>query len=322
MASASDMILVCGEALFDLFGSEQGNGYNFSAQPGGSPFNVAIGLARLNLRAGLCTGISTDFLGTKLMRVLAAEGVDTRQVVRSSAPTTTAFVSLSETGVPEYVFRGETAADRSMDASTLPGVAEATALHFGSYSLVAGSTADLFATLMCDSKNTHFISVDPNVRPTVEPDMARWRARVEHAASCANMLKLSDEDAALLYPGQAIDDLAATLLAHGPALVVITRGERGASAYTATERLDVDGIGTDVIDTVGAGDSFQAALLAGLELRGLLTRDGLENLGREVILSLMQNAIVASAITCSRAGANLPCASEIAAFQTPTPHSA
>jgi fructokinase len=158
--------------------------FTFDARPGGSPFNVAIGLERLGTKSGLYTGISNDFFGQKLIERLNIERVDHHRVVRSDAPTTTAVVSLSEAGIPRYAFRSQGAADCSLTSEDRPDRGGINALHFGSYSLVAGSTAKVFADLMADHTHARFISVDPNVRPTMEPDLQRWRVGVTHAVRC------------------------------------------------------------------------------------------------------------------------------------------
>ena len=174
------MILVCGEALFDLFlAEEDGPGaLRFDACAGGSPFNVAVGVARLGGAVGLLAGVSRDLLGARLEAMLEAEGVDTRYLVRSDRPTTLSVVGSDAEGQPAYAFYGAGAADRSVDASELPALDGAvTGLHLGSYAIAVAPIADALARLV-EREARRFVSLDPNVRPTIEPDMAVWRSRI------------------------------------------------------------------------------------------------------------------------------------------------
>lgn len=302
-------ILVCGEALFDFFGDETADGYGFDARVGGSPFNVAVGLARLGAASAFFTGLSTDFLGEKLAAKLAEEGVDIARCVRSAKPTTTAFVKVGADGSPEYAFYGNGAADRSLTGADMPDLAGVAGVHFGSFSMVAGSSADLFAEIMARSTGERLVSVDPNIRPTVEPDMGVWRDRLAHAARAADIVKISDEDAGLIHPGEGLDDVARRFLDAGARLVCVTRGGDGALAYGPDFRLEAPGRKVDVVDTVGAGDTFQAALLAGLSARGLMRAAPV--IDRETARALVDEAIRAAAITVSRRGADLPRRAEL-----------
>jgi fructokinase len=308
------MFLVCGEALFDLFlQSEEGPASAmYAARAGGSPFNVAIGLARLGEKAGLLTGLSSDLLGQRLSAVLAAEGVSMAYAIPTDRPTTISLVGLDTQGVPAYQFYKNGSADTGVREADLPALgAEVSGLHFGSYSLAAPPTADAFAAL-ARANAARFISVDPNVRPTVEPDMAVWRARLEALFPLADLVKISAEDLALLRPGTSAEALAADLTGQGVRLVVVTDGgdaahgfARGGLHATATPPK------VKVVDTVGAGDTFQAALLARL-LRDpggpSAALDGLDAAGLAAILDY---AARAAAITCSRRGADLPRAAEL-----------
>ena len=197
------MFLVCGEALFDFFlESEEGPAAaTYAARAGGSPFNVAIGLSRLGQHAGLLTGLSSDLLGQRLAQVLAAEGVSTAYAIATDRPTTLSLVGLDTAGVPAYQFYDNGSADTGVTEADLPALGpEVSGLHFGSYSLAAAPVADAFAALARGNRE-RFISVDPNVRPTVEPDMEVWRARLAVLFPLADLVKISAEDLALLRPG-------------------------------------------------------------------------------------------------------------------------
>ena len=276
------MYVVCGEALFDVFVGEERHdgGLALDARAGGSPFNVAIGLARLGSPVGFLAGLSRDPLGERLATRLAAEGVDTRYLVRSDRPTTLSLVGQSAKGTPAYTFYGADAADRSLRQTDLPPfLRKVIGLHFGSYSIVAQPGADALAVLAEREAKTRLISLDPNVRPTVEPDMKIWRRRVSALAEYATIIKASIEDLELLWPSKSVDAIAKQWLDLGVALVVVTLGSRGSLAYTADHAVAMDATKTKVVDTVGAGDSFQAALLHGLASLKLTSKARLLKIG-------------------------------------------
>jgi fructokinase len=304
------MFLVCGEALFDFFlESEAGPAAaTYAARAGGSPFNVAIGLARLGAEAGVLTGLSDDLLGQRLSQVLVAEGVSTRYAIPTDRPTTLSLVGLDAAGVPAYQFYDNGSADTGVEPGDLPALGpEVIGLHFGSYSLAATPVGDAMAAL-ARGKGGRFVSVDPNVRPTVEPDMDVWRARMAVLFPLADLVKISAEDLELLRPGKAAEAFAADLVAAGVGLVVVTDGGEAAHGWTASGlRASATPPRVKVIDTVGAGDTFQAALLA------RLMRDpaGLAGLDAQGLAALVDYAARAAAITCSRRGADLPRAAEL-----------
>jgi len=309
------MILVCGEALYDVFmGGETASGaLGLVAHVGGSPFNVAVGLARLGTPAALFTGLSHDPLGARLRARLEAEGVETRHLVRSDRPTTLSLVGVGADGVPAYTFYGAGSADVSLTEADLPDLGpEIAALHFGSYSIAVAPTADALAAL-AEREAGRFISLDPNIRPTVEPSMERWRARIGRLLAVAALVKVSDEDLALLEPGADPAVIAADWLRRGPELVVVTRGDAGVLAFGRFGRLDLPARRVEVVDTVGAGDTFQAALLDGLSRAGALSRAALAGLDRGAVAELLSRAAVAAGLTCSRRGADLPTACDLAA---------
>ena len=308
------MFLVCGEALYDVFldSGENPAAFAMNARAGGSPFNVAMGLARLEQPSALLTGMSRDELGNRLTRMLEIEGVSTDYLVRTGRRTTVVMFSLSESGVPDYAFYGVGSADCGVTEAELPALGpEINGIHFGSYSLVVKPVADSFAALL-EANAGRFISVDPNIRPTIEPDMAPWRARLEQYACHADLLKISAEDIEYLYPGRRHPDFAAEMLAAGVQLVVVTDGGDAVHGWSqagleasARPRLE------RVVDTVGAGDTFQAALLARLLETGdpAAAVRALDQAGLDGLLGF---ATRAAAITCSRRGADLPRLAELA----------
>ncbi len=308
------MFLVCGEALFDFFldGEDGPGAAAFAARAGGSPFNVALGLSRLGCDAGLLTGLSDDMLGRRLSRVLAQEGVSTRYAVPTSRPTTISLVGLDAAGVPEYQFYGNGSADTGVAPDDLPALgAEVSGLHFGSYSLAVEPVAEAFAAL-AKAESDRFISLDPNIRPTIEPDMDVWRARLDALWPLADLVKISAEDLELLRPGASAESFAADAIGRGVRLVVVTGGGEAANAWTASGLVaTAEPPQVTVIDTVGAGDTFQAALIARLCADPGGPKAGLDALDAAGLHATVRYAAFAAAITCSRRGADLPRAAEV-----------
>ena len=307
------MIVVCGEALFDVFANgETSTGMNLDARVGGSPFNVAVGLSRLAQPVCLLTQISRGFLGERLMRALQAEGVDTRTVQRSDAPTTLSLIGLDVQGVPSYAFYGEGCADRLLTPDALDHLpAGVRAINLGSYATVTGATAATQRTLVERAHAGTLIAYDPNIRLNVEPDLAVWQAQIDWMLPRTHLFKSSEEDLGLIYPGRSLDSVAEQALAQGAALVVVTRGAEGAMAWSAQARVQTPPVKVDVIDTVGAGDTFQAAMLTWLAEHDALSAAALRALDADQVRDLLGFATRAAAITCSRRGADLPRRAEL-----------
>ena len=304
------MYLVCGEALFDVFiqsDGGRGNELAFKAIAGGSPFNVALGLRRMGANAALFTGISSDSLGQRLRQVLRDEGVSDAYLIASAAPTTLAMVGLDAAGSPHYSFRGEGCADRQLRAEHLPTLdAGVRGLHVGSFSLVVEPVAETLLTLVQREHQQRLISLDPNVRLGPAPDIARWRERVETFAGYAHLIKVSEEDLQLLYPERDPQQVAVGWLNERCQLVFLTHGSEGASVHSRHGHWSAPAIAVHTRDTVGAGDTFQAALLSYLARHQLDSPQGLATLSRAQIDDMLRLAIEAAALTCSRVGPDLP----------------
>jgi fructokinase len=307
------MFLVCGEALFDVFiGNETDNALHLDARPGGSPFNVAVGLARLGQPVAFLSGLAKDMLGERLVRTLAREGVDTSLCPLFDAPTTLGMVELNPDGVPRYAFYGNGAADRLLSVEHLPELGdEVKAIHIGSYATVVEPVATALATLVRRERDRRLIAYDPNVRLNVEPSIERWRERVETLAGLAHLVKISDEDVRVLYGEVDEAELARRWLEAGAKLVVVTRGADGASAWNASGPVDVAAPRVVTVDTVGAGDTFQAAILAGLAETGRCDPAGLPEIDPPALGRLLGFAAIAAGITCSRRGADMPSRAEV-----------
>lgn len=302
------MFVVCGEALMDVYVRDSTpTGLLLDARVGGSPFNVAVGLARLGQPAHLLAGLSQDVYGERLMQTLRDEGVGTSLIVPSPAPTTLSVVSINHTGVPSYAFHGHNAADRQLHADALPALPPTTrVLQFGSYAMVVEPVGSGLRALAAAERGIRLIAYDPNVRTNVEPDLARWRRVVGEMASLSDLIKVSDEDLGLLYPDEAPAQVAARWLEAGARLVVVTRGATGSQAWNRQGHVSAQALLVDVIDTVGAGDTFQAALLAWLAEHDALAPEALDALDTHQMAALLRFAARAASITCSRRGADMP----------------
>jgi fructokinase len=189
--------------------------------------------------------------------------------------------------------------------------ASARAFHFGSYAMVVEPVTSTLRALVERENGRSLIAYDPNIRLNVEPDLARWRDQLQWMLPRTQVLKVSDEDLSLLYPGADIERLAASWLAAGVRLAVVTRGSRGALGWCAAGRVDVPSVAADLVDTVGAGDTFQAALLTWLAEHALLDPAALAALSIAQLDAALRFAARAAAITCSRKGADLPRRAEL-----------
>ncbi|MCU1747897.1 carbohydrate kinase family protein [Pseudomonas sp. 6D_7.1_Bac1] len=306
------MYLVCGEALFDFFSENEASGQastvNYKAIAGGSPFNVAVGLRRLGVDAALFAGLSTDYLGRRLQHVLADEGVRPDYLLDIDAPTTLAMVAVGANGSPHYSFRGEGCADRQLTLAHLPELDDQVrGLHIGSYSLVVQPIADTLLALVRRESGKRLISLDPNVRLNPEPNIELWRSRIAELVQHADLIKVSDEDLSLLYPDRDPQGVINGWLEHRCQLVFLTRGGQGATVFSRRHgSWTAPAIPVAIADTVGAGDTFQAALIAWLTEQQLDSVDGLQRLNREQIDGMLRFAISAAALTCSKTGPDLP----------------
>jgi len=307
------MIVSCGEALIDFLPRTTGDGSPvFAPFAGGSPFNVAIAIGRLGAPAGFFGGLSTDLFGETLRLALHDSGVDTALANVSSRPTTLAFVSLAD-GNARYAFFDEGSAGRMLTENDLPALPKTvTALHFGSFSLAEEPCGSALEALMRREFFDRVISLDINVRPTLIRNRDGYLARIDRLVAMADIVKLSEEDIDWLEPGTDFADLARRWLEHGAKLVALTKGADGAVALSRTAKVEVPGVPVKVADTVGAGDTFTAGMLARLDARGLLTKAAVAGLDQRAIGDALGFAARAAAITVSRPGADPPRLRELA----------
>ncbi len=313
------MIGVCGEALIDFTPLEVDVQLAYTPRPGGSPCNVAVGLARLGKPAAFIGKLSQDRFGDMLRTYLTQNGVGLRWLVRGDEPTALAFVIPSASGEHDFAFYGSETAEQSLLDGDIPESLpdELTALHFGSYSLMLGSSARTYENLMQREFSSRVISLDPNVRPALFPDRELYRQRIEGLLRYATLVKASADDLAWLYPGEDAAKVAARWLDKGPSLVVVTLGAEGAIGLTSDVTVSSPGVRVDVVDTVGAGDAFMSALLARLDDCELLLRDAPAMLSTDTLADTLSYANHAAAIACIQQGANPPTRKQLKQFNAP-----
>jgi fructokinase len=309
-------VLVCGEALMDVFAlGDTPTGMALEARVGGSPLNVAIGLARLGRPVAFFGAISRGFLGERLLRALREERVDASAVERVDAPTTLGLVGLDAQGVPSYSFYGDGGADRQLGADALRLVtATPAAIHVGSFAMVVEPVASTLRALVEREHRRVLISFDPNVRLNVDSEHAHWRDALSWMLTRAHALKIREEDLDLLFPKLSAIAFIEQALNSGVRLVVITCGARGALAATRSARVTAPAVAVSVVDTVGAGDAFQAALLCWLAENDFMTADALAAIPERDLRDALSFAGIAASLTCSRRGADLPHRQELAAM--------
>lgn len=300
------MIVVAGEALIDLV--PQGAGALVDLRParGGGPYNTAVALGRLGSPTTFCSRVSRDAFGEALLGGLREAGVDVSLVRRGTEPTTLAVATVDAGGSAAYSFYVEGTADRLFTApDRLPDAVRA--VSFGTVSLVLEPGASAYEQLLrAAAAQGVFTALDPNIRAGLIPDADAYRARFRNWLPSVSLLKLSEEDA------EWLGDTPSEWLAAGPAAVVITRGGAGLTVFTRDGAVhSVPGEPVEVVDTIGAGDTVNAALLHGLAERDALSSAALAGLDAESWTGLLRFAARAAAITCSRAGAEPPYAKEL-----------
>ncbi|TPW30702.1 carbohydrate kinase family protein [Pararhizobium mangrovi] len=308
------MFVSCGDALFDLFAlpPETKGRIALEGHVGGSPLNVAVGLARLGNQTGYLAKNSSDTFGQRIAEFLKENGVSSNLLVPTTRNSTLALVSRRADGSADYGFYISETADRSMTLAELPKSLprEVTCVHVGSYSTVTDPTAASLLALVRRERGGRFVSYDPNIRPSIEPDLDRWREQFGNFSAAAHCIKASDEDIAALYPRMSAESFAADRISGGASLVFVTRGPKGAMAFSANGRTaQAEGRPVEVVDTVGAGDTFAAAMLHWLGSAGYLSAENAADADLDAILAF---SIAAAAVTCSRRGADLPRLDEIA----------
>ena len=308
------MILCCGEALIDMVAAPSLDGPDgFVPHSGGAVFNTAIALGRLGARAGMLTGLSRDMFGDQLADALKASDVDTTHIIRSDRPSTLAFVKL-EDGQASYSFFDENSAGRMIRPEDMPALpSDVTALFFGGISLASDPSASAYAALLERQGGSRAVMIDPNIRPLFITDAEGYRRRMAAMIRQADIVKVSDEDLNWLNPAPLTQaEKISAMLDTGPSVVIVTQGAEGAIATLADgTSITVPAVKTNVVDTIGAGDTFNAGFLAKLSELDLLTPEALGTLDPDALRDAMTYGARVAAITVSRAGANPPWANEL-----------
>ncbi|MFG6559806.1 carbohydrate kinase [Sulfitobacter sp. 1A15299] len=308
------MILCCGEALIDMIPTPTKAGPDgFVPHAGGAVFNTAIGLGRLGAQVGMLSGLSSDMFGRLLVDGLKASHVDVSHVVLSDRPTALAFVRLVG-GHATYDFYDENSAGRMITPEDMPALSSAvSALYFGGISLACEPGADAYAALLARNAEGRAVMIDPNIRPGFIKDIERYRQRLDRMLALSDIVKVSDEDLNWINPAPlSLRDKVAELLKKGPSVVILTRGGEGATGYLANgEEVQVPAVKAEIVDTVGAGDTFNAGVLAKMSELGQLHKSALATLPPEVLSEALAYGARVAAVTVSRAGANPPWVEEI-----------
>ena len=314
------MIICCGEALIDMVPvlSESGQ-TSFTPLVGGAIFNTAIGLGRLGTQVGMLSGVSNDLFGQQLQQALVDSKVDTSYLIRSNSPTTLAFVTLNE-GHASYTFYDENSAGRSVECADLPNLSNlkgnsnsSNSLYFGGISLINEPAADAYCALAQKYSADMVIVLDPNIRANFISNEQSYRQRLQNIIDVADIIKVSDEDLDWLVESTHNESKQVALLrGTGKAIVVVTKGADGATAYLSTgESVHQDVPQVSVIDTVGAGDTFNAGMLAKLANLGLMSKTALANISPSQLTQCLAYAAQIAGINVSRQGANPPWLNEL-----------
>ncbi len=287
-------IWVCGEVLIDILPT--------GPVVGGGPANTAKALARLGHDVHFIDGISTDAYGQSAREELLRDGVKLDLALASDKPTCTATVTLDAAGSASYEFLIDGTATFDFASSWLPDPYryQPQVLHIGTLVTMIEPGASVLYDWAMQVAEFAPIVFDPNIRPSVQPDRDLYEAAVEKWAALSAVIKVSDDDLAWLFPGQAIEDVANRWIHDGAFLVVVTQGANGLMGFTADGRVEVPGVKVDVVDTVGAGDTVGAIVVEAMLEHGLIELRG------DLLKDVLARAASAAAITCSRKGAQPP----------------
>jgi len=296
------VIVVCGEALIDVINNGDGTQ---RATPGGGPFNTARALARLGVPTAFLGHLSDDEFGRELAQLLVSDGASLELATIGHEKTTIAVADVDSEGLAEYQFLVEGTSAPHLTSEMLPArlAPDVTALHLGTLGMVLEPMASTLTSLVEREHDGRLVMLDPNIRLGLIPD-DEYRARLQEVIAQSTIVKGSEADLAWLYPNGSYQSAAKQLLDAGARLVVVTLGARGAYGAHRDFQISVDTVPVEVVDTIGAGDAFGAALLAWLHDHGTLTAD--LHLEQAELQSALDYACLAAAITCSRPGADPP----------------
>jgi len=299
-AGGQQRALVIGEALIDIV---ERDGQVIGEHVGGSPLNVAVGLARLGRAVDFLTHIGDDARGRRITEYVKSSGVELVSGSATAERTPTALATLDENGSAQYVF------DIDWRLTGTPEVAPPLVAHTGSIAAILEPGCRATAALLDTYRVSATITFDPNVRPALIEDDEQARRRIDRLVERADVVKVSDEDLRWIDPNRTPEQVAQTWLDLGPAIVAVTMGERGAFALCAAGMAKVAARRVDVVDTLGAGDAFMTGLIDALWTLNMLGADKRRELRAitiDALTEVLQTAALSSALTVARAGADLP----------------
>jgi fructokinase len=292
--------LVIGEALIDIV---ERDGHVIGEHVGGSPLNVAVGLARLGRGVDFLTHIGGDDRGRRISEYLKSSGVQLVSGSDTAVRTPTAVATLDEGGKAQYTF------DIEWELAGTPEVSPPLVVHTGSIATVLEPGCLATAALLDAYRLSATITFDPNVRPALIRDDEQGRTRIERLVERCDVVKSSDEDLRWIDPDRSLEQVAQTWLGLGPSIVAVTMGDHGAFAMCAAGTARVAAQPVEVVDTVGAGDAFMTGLIDALWSLGLMGGDRraeLRGITVDTLTAVLQSATLSSALTVARAGADLP----------------
>ncbi len=306
-------IAILGEALIDFKSTGE---LAFQGFVGGSSLNVATASSRLGQATTFLTQISTDLFGARLKDHMQQNQIDTDNVLETDAHSTLAFVE-ERGGQAHYSFMGIGAADTLYNPQPRPVLSSSVQfLQFGSISLLTEPTSSSITEIVENHRRGLTVVFDPNCRPSLTPDLAGYKLKLETWLKLAHLVKVSDQDLSWLEPDKTIEQVATNWLSKGPKAVIVTRGAHGSVLFRAGKpNLEIETPKVNVIDTVGAGDTFTAGLMVGLLEHGHTNSSLLDTHSDETWLAVMQFAAVSAAINCTKAGANPPTRAQVEQFQ-------
>lgn len=306
------MILCCGEALIDFVPVETKTGETaFQPFNGGSIYNVAMALGRLETPVAFYGGLSTDMFGEQLSKGLKESNVDLTYTVFSNRASTLAFVRFVD-GEPHYAFVDDASAGRMLGEKDIPTIPEdISTLHFGSISLIHDPAGATFAKIAASNHKKKIISLDPNIRPGQIKDRESHLQRLKKMIHMADIVKLSDVDLDWIAPGEDAENIIHAWQKEGPAIVVLTKGKAGATAFYKNSTMEVEPVVTRVADTIGAGDTLMAGFLASLHEAGFLSRQAFAKITTDDLQKALHFSVRAASINVSRPGADPPWRAEM-----------
>lgn len=308
MAREFEVFVVIGEALLDMVQPAPGD--TFVAKAGGGPLNIAVGLRRLGHPTHMMARFSSGSLGALVRDHAERNGLDLGASVTTDDPTTLAFATLDEHGHASYDFYVDGTADWGWTVDELSALpADARVVHTGSVAAALSPGADALLALWSRLRDetTVVLSFDPNVRPALVGPRPQAVARAEAFVAASHVVKASDEDLGWLYPEEPLRDVLRRWARLGPELVVMTRGADGCLAETRSGlSAELPGERVEVVDTIGAGDSFESGLLSALADGGLLDSEMLGRISSSQLEAVLRRAVTVAAVTCGRAGADPP----------------